>query len=224
MNNVKDFQIIPKPDWLKWSEICNFLHRAHLSNQQYGFVMKTAFVDEKTVQKKLYKGKCFVALDDGKLIATASLAIDTGNHWYDKNKMVSFWVYDAVDPDYQGLGIIKMLNIERERYSKEMGAIIIRSGTSIANERQLSIFKKQGFKKVDYLTSKDSSYYSIIVAKWLGECPFSDKYCTRRFLWAKFWTRLRFKPGKIERFKIIGFTSRAFNKLKSLTKKWGKQF
>ena len=75
--------------------------------------------------------------------------------------------------------------------------------TAENNYTVLKVLGKEGYKVVGFCTFKNSNHYSVRIVKWLKQCPFSDEYINRRCKWSERMVKLQYKPGKIERSKII---------------------
>lgn len=150
-----------------YEEIHAILYSAHQQNRNNGIVYKSAFLTGEEIKKRVGNGITFVAVDDSKVVATASVSMRKGKYWYDKGQLVAHYCLDAVLPEYQGQGIMKRIDQQRDLFAVQIGAKLIRSGTAQKNRIQRKKFKKQGFVPVDFLVTKGNGYYSVMYAKWL---------------------------------------------------------
>lgn len=216
---MEEIKVMPKPDWISWDEIHELLYIAHEKNRNNGFTMNTAMISGAELEKKVGKGRCFVALEGKKLVGTTSVGINEGNKWFDKGIIVAHGMLSGILPAYQGCGIMEDLHALRDKYLEELGVDAIWGGTAEDNKIMRKIVARKGFVNVDYLTSHSANYYSVIFVKWLKKSPYPLWYCNFRFKWARFWTRFRYKPGKVERFRTIGFAARVIGKLKRIIKR-----
>jgi len=87
---------------------------------------------------------------------------------------------------------------------RKHGADMNEGDTAENNITVLKVFGKEGYKVVSYY-APPTNHYSVRIVKWLNGCPFSDKYINRRFKIARFLTRMQYKPGKVERSRVISF-------------------
>ena len=208
-----EIKVVPKPDNISWEQICDLLHRSHLNNARFGFVMKTANLTPDFLERKSRDGITFVALDGDRLVGTGSVCKkkSTG-HWYDKGKQVHYFKFDAVDPDFQGRGIHKMLLQVREQWSVDDGSELIIAGTHERNFRLAGAVMKRGFVRVGYLTSRTADYYSDVFALWPQGCPYSKFHCRFHYIVSRILVRLRYKPGKKPRFPLVESVAGKFHR------------
>ncbi len=196
---------MPKPDWVSWDDIHELLMAAHKRNIQKGMAMRIPQLSGSELEKKVGEdGRCFVAMAGEKLIGTTSVRFYKGESWFDRGKLVAHSMLTAVLPKYQGIGITEDLNELRNAYINDMKAEVIHGDTAEDNVIILKNAKKNGFFNVAYHAYK-SDHYSIIFVKWLGDCPFTEKYINKKFRISKALTRIQYKLGRIERSKYLSF-------------------
>lgn len=197
----KDIRIIEKPDWVSWDEIHEVLWISHEKNRTRGINMALPSLPGEKIKEKVEKGngKMFVAIQNGKLIATAAVLVKMINLWCYKGDC-AYLCFASILPEYTGKGLYKSLYkyIERESISMSMKGIMF--DTHEKNTRMLEINSRNGFKKVDLKICKD--HYNIMMMKWLGKCTYSDAYCKSMFYIRKIYKKLRYKPGRVKRFGI----------------------
>lgn len=216
---MKEIIVCPKPDYVSWDEIHNVLFAAHEKNRKNGMTFKSGLLSGKELENKLQNGQCFVALEDGKVVGTQSVTLERKEKWYAKDCVLAHSMLSGILPSYQGCGIREDLNEAVDQWIDQSGADMIWAGTAEDNKIVRKLVRKRGYIDVDYIASKGTNYYSVIFVKWLKENPFTDDYCNKRFRRARFWTRFRYKPGKVERFRTIAFVTRVIAKLKSIIKR-----
>ena len=193
-------QITEKPDWVTWEEIHEVLWKAHEQNREKGMNMAFPALPGEEIRKKIEgNGTMLVALSGGRVIGTAAILIKKKNIWCG-NGNYAYCCLASVLTEYNGLGIYKRLNLERERIAKEMGMDKMIFDTHENNKRIIKGDLKAGYRIVDIVVCKD--HYNVVMVKWLNGCPFSDLYIKWQFLIHKFYRKLRFKPGSVKRFGI----------------------
>ena len=211
-----EIKVMLKPENITWDDIHNLLLIAHQNNVKKGMVMTVPQLSGEDFQKRLgNNGQCLVALDKDKLVGTTSMAYYVGTHWYDKGKFVAKCMGTGVLPSYQGLGIAEDLYKLRYKCVREKNVDILCADTAENNVYIRKTSKYDGWKDVDYFSAK-SGHYSVVFVKWLTNCPFTEAYINRKFRISKFLTRLQYKPGKIERLKVLSFICRMARKIINL--------
>ena len=203
-----------KPQWVSWDDIHKLLLAAHKKIIEKGVVMQTTTMTADDIEKHLGKdGKCFVVFCGESLVGTTSVRISKGNRWYDKDMIVAKGAMSAILPNYQGLGLLEDMNVLRDKYIAEKGVQLLEADTPEENTMVRKLLAKRGFKEVRFFPASHQHHYSIYFVKWLNECPFTDHYIRRRFMISEKLTRWQYKPGKVERSRIISFLCRRANKL-----------
>ena len=201
---MDDIKVMPKPDWVSWDDIHELLMAAHKRNIEKGMTMNTTTMSGEDLKKHLgEEGRCFVAFCGDQLVGTTSVAISIGKKWYDKGKVVSKGAMSAILPKYQGMGILEEMNELRDAYIAEKGVQVMEGDTPEENMVVRKFVARNGFKEVRYFPAAHQNHFSVYFVKWLNGCPFSDKYIKRKFNISKRLTKLQYKPGKVERSRIL---------------------
>ena len=213
---MDDIQIMPKPEWVSWEEIHEVIYVAHKVNRERGLFYKTATMTGEQLEKRLKGGMCFVALKGKKVVGTKSVKTYLGKNWYNKGQNVAHMMLSGILPEYQGEGVYEDLTAAANKYVKKIGVRMLQGGTAGKNVLVRKLAEKQGYVTVDYETQVGVNYYSVIFVKWLDGNPFPMWYCKFRLALSKAWVRFRYKPGKIERFKLVGFAVKVYAKLKQI--------
>lgn len=170
------------------SQVVSFAHEV---NREKGLFYRTASMSGEQIKKVVANGDTFVAIIEDAVVGTASVALHKGIHWYDRGRLVAHYCFDAVLPEWQGNGIMKLLDERRDQFTLESGAEIIRSGTAEGNIIQRKRFIKQGFLPIDYKFIKGNNFFSVIYVKWLNTSKTIPKWkCFLAFLFRKLKTRL----------------------------------
>lgn len=189
-------QYIEKPDWITWESVLECINNSHKVNNKRGFHMANQDVTVNDLKRKLQKGHCFVALYGNRVVGTGSTIIIKGNRWWSRGKIVAFNCLDAILEEYQGTDVYFGLREVRSKFLMESKVDIIQFNTSEHNKVVQKIALKRGAKYVMYSASgKGADYYSVIMAKWLNGCPYSDWYCNFMFKLSKFIIKALWKPG-----------------------------
>ena len=196
---MKEDEIVVKSadEWGgSYDEIHHLIFKAHLKNREKGIVYKSTSYTGEQIKQRVGNGVTFVAFKDDVLVATASVSLCLGTKWYEKGVIVAHYCLDAVMPEFQGQGIMKIIDLFRYNFSIASGAKIIRSGTAEKNSIQRSKFIKNGFIPCDYIATKGNDYYSVMYVKWLDPaCAHSNMYCRYKYYKSFIRVRLLRKKG-----------------------------
>lgn len=201
---MEGIKVMPKPEWVSWDDIRELLLAAHKKNIEKGMTMNTATMSGEDLKKHLgEEGRCFVAFCGDQLVGTTSVRISVGKQWYDNGKIVSKGALSAILPKYQGMGILEEMNELRDVYIAEKGVQVMEGDTPEENKTVRKFVAKNGFKEVRYFPASHQNHFSVYFVKWLDGCPFSDKYIKRYFNISVILTKIQFKPGKVERSRML---------------------
>ena len=128
-------------------------------------------------------------MDGEKLVGVAAVCDKTGNSWYAKGKF-AYMGFAGVLPEYKGLGIYNELIKVREEFVKYHGYKVMTFDTHQNNIQVQKVALKNGYHYVSFFQAASKDHYSVIMAKWLDGCPYSDLYCKMKFYISKFKTLL----------------------------------
>ena len=210
---AEEIRIIEKPEEISFDEIREVLWQANEKNRQDGFYLTTAQMSGEKLKERLGEGgQCFVAMaqesgadgtesSQGRLVGTISARFLNRRTWYAHERVVDYMLAGVI-PEYQGRHINTMLAEKVFEFAKENGCGIVELDTAISNKHAIAVYEHQGFDFVGYKANPGGDHYSVIMAKWLGKCPYSKAYRRLRFLIRKTIVTLRFKPDKTKRFGI----------------------
>lgn len=187
-----------KPDWVSWESMLECLKESHKTDEQNGFHMYNATMQLEEFKDYLKDAYCFVALKGDVIIGMNALKIKKCKMWW--ADVEGYECMTAVKPEYRSTGAYFGLRKIRTQFAKQQGVKVLQFSTNEANKNIQMIDLKFGFKYVRYCADRTTDYYSVVMAKWLDSCPFSDRYIEFRFKLSKFLTRLVFKPGRKFRF------------------------
>ncbi|MBO4827662.1 MAG: hypothetical protein J5506_10620 [Prevotella sp.] len=201
---MDEIKVMQKPDWVSWDDIHELILTAHKKNIEKGVVMNTTTMSGEELKNYIGEnGRCFVAFCGDTLVGTTSVRIATGKRWYDKDKTVAKGMMSAIIKKYQGLGILEEMNELRDVFVAENNVQMLEGDTAENNTALREIVAKKGFKEVRFFPAYYQKHYSVEFVKWLGECPFTDRHIRTRFILSRVLTKMRFKPGRIERSRYI---------------------
>lgn len=197
---MSEIQFMEKPDWVSWEMIRECLISGHEYNRKRGVYIVTPTWTPDEIKDYLKDGKCFVAIDDGKVVGTCSLRIVKSKLWWAKGKDVALTCFDAIIPGYKGTDVYFGLVEMRNQCINDLGLRIIEFSTHENNKVVQKINLKNGAKYVRFCAFAGTNHYSVVMVYWLDGCPFSNWYCDFRFKLSKFLTKLVFKKGRKIRF------------------------
>ena len=194
--------IVDKPSWVSFDDIHDVLWKANELNRKNGFKLRTAELSGGELEERIgTNGKCFVALEGEKIVGTISIRMLRRNNWYAQGEVPDYMLA-AVLPEYQGQHLNTRLSEKVFDYVKNAGYQLIELDTAEDNLHAIAVYEHLGFKKVNYVAIKDADHYSVVMAKWLENCPFSEHYCRLRYSIKRILVRIRYKVGKVKRFGI----------------------
>ena len=102
-------RIIPKPDYVSYSDIQECLSKAHAVNEKKGLIYATQNQTVNTLIEKLKDSITYVALTpENKVIATASVQFRKINYWY-HNGDIGLLKLLGVLPEYSGMKLALLL-------------------------------------------------------------------------------------------------------------------
>ena len=205
-------QIIEKPEWVSWDDIKQCLVDAHSINRDKGINMTNYQWPADKIKEFLgEKGVMLVALDGTRIVGTAAIAEKTEKKWYAQGRC-AYMCFAGVIPEYSSRGIYKALINKREKIAEESGYHNLIFDTHCHNTRIQEIARKNRYRYVRYFCAKSGDHFSVVMAKWLRECPFSDRFIKRQFLISKILTKIQFKNNGKERGRIISIISKKLRK------------
>ena len=132
----------------------------------------------------------YVALCDGKVIATGAVAIIEKNLWCGEGKY-AYCFLASVLPGYNGMGAYRRIETEQEKYASSQGVKRCMFDTDERNHRMLEISKRNGYRLVEFRAREGRN--SVVLVKWLEECPFSRLKCWMKYHMIRFRKLLRSK-------------------------------
>ena len=188
------FFVMERPEWISFDEIADLLHEAHRENVRKGLNYSAATQNGEEIRRRLHdKGLFFVAIThDNKLVGASAVEIkERLTSWYGKNRPYAEISMEGVLPDYQGKGINSLIRAAISDYAFSYVDLLVLD-TAEKNRHAIAVNQKRGWLCVDYRSWKTNDFYSVVMAKWKNDCPYSEAYLRRRFLIRKWKTKLHY--------------------------------
>jgi GNAT superfamily N-acetyltransferase len=153
-------------------ELTDLLHLAYKLDEYQPYEYPMAKQSEETTRMHIKRGDCWIAELEGRIIGLALVwppAQNVCRRWYRRwyhPRQTAYWRFMAVHPDFQNMGIGTMLTEHCEQSAVRMDAWEL-TGCSPVGSRQLSLYKRKGFKVFRYVSFSDTNYYSVVFSKWV---------------------------------------------------------
>jgi GNAT superfamily N-acetyltransferase len=124
---------------------------------------------DKITLERISKGVCYLAELDEKVIGTATLYLPEtmkGTPWYEQEKVAIVGQF-AVEPDYQKLGIGKLLmdEVEDEVLARNIPELAL--DTSEDALHLIAYYTRRGYRFIEHVKWPDANYRSVILSKTL---------------------------------------------------------
>jgi len=217
---LNDIKIVEKTDDISFEDIHKILHEAHKENNDKNINMKTANLTGEELKERIGKnGKCFIALDENKLIGTLSIRLVERNCWYAKGTIPDYMLA-AVLPEYQGKHVNSMLSKKVFDYCRKGNFELIELDTAEKNINAIKIYKHLGFCFVDFKSFRGTDHYSVVMVKWLKKCPYNKIYIYMRYILKKLYIKSRYKKNGEKKIWNIKIESNDANEKKFKNKKY----
>lgn len=186
-----DIKILEKPDSITYDDIHDLLWAANQVHRENGFTLNTAELSGEELQQRIGEnGKCFVALDDDKLVATGAYRLGRINTWYYQGVLPEYMLVGVL-PEYQGKGINGKLAKHLFESVAEAGYPAVMLCATENNTHAIQIYRHQGFREVDYRVFRHLSRNAVLMVKWLQKCPYSEMKRKVMFGARKYYRRLK---------------------------------
>ena len=154
------------------TEITTLLHRAYKPLADAGLKYVASYQDDERTLKRIKTGKCFVAIDQGRIIGTIVFYTSKHNRidcpaLYYENGVGHFGQF-AVEPEFQKQGLGTMLMSIIERYALSLGHHTISFDTSAKALTLIKYYEKRGYEFAAYHQWADTNYRSVVMKKTLS--------------------------------------------------------
>ncbi|MBS7210344.1 MAG: GNAT family N-acetyltransferase [Lachnospiraceae bacterium] len=150
-------------DIITLDRIQMLLSKSHSENISKGLVYATATQTPERLKQKIGDGICFVAVENGKLVGTATVCQKKIDYWY-YTGTVALIKLVAVDPDNKHSGIGTQLIETCINYAKENGIKVVVTDSAEENAVFGKLAKRCGFKVIDYCKYKANNFVSTVYA------------------------------------------------------------
>ena len=167
-NNIEIRQFDPNMDSV--SELTKLLNKSYKQLADMGFRYVATHQGDDITLSRINRAYCLVALKDGRIIATISYYHESGYercNWYDKDGVGYFGQF-GVDPALQRSGIGSRLMELIEEHSRNKGDAELALDTAEGASHLIEIYKKKGYRFIEYVRWKDTNYRSVIMSKKLN--------------------------------------------------------
>lgn len=180
-------KILEKPDYISWNDLAELQYKAHADNRSNGVDQNCAHMNGEQLRTSLGDGKCIVAIVDGNLVGMACYQIidNFRGFWFCNGKRVASLLYTAILPEYQKGAIFFKLIMTRNMFLEEDHAEVVITDTHFKNNKMRELFRLYGYKEVLWKKFSSCKYYSVVYARWINECPYTDAYIKKRYVFSK---------------------------------------
>ena len=177
-----DIRIEQKPSFVSWQQIKDCLLAAHAENLEKGIKMSHPLWAPEQIRDFVEEsGVMYVAMDGEKVVGTLGIKEKSeSNFWFARGRY-AYMCFGSILPDYRGRGIYKALNDACEAFARQNQLPVIVLDTHSSNKHMQAISMKAGYRLVRFSCVDGGSHYSVKMAKWLNDCPFSGLYCRLMF-------------------------------------------
>lgn len=149
-------------------ELTEMLHRAYAILGGMGLNYTAVDQPVSVTRERISEGECWVIEgDDGQLIGTAMLSFPfpTYDNEYFSVDGHAYVNQFAVDPEFQGRGLGRMLMDKIEERAREEGAPDIGLDTAEQATHLIDFYRRRGYEIVDYIQYGEKRYRSVIMSK-----------------------------------------------------------
>ena len=158
--------LAPKDSIVAMTEL---LHAAYAGLGAMGFNYTAVDQTEEVTRKRIARGDCVVATDDGVLVGTIMVHApgrSTGCPCYERPGTATIGQF-AVRPDRQGNGVGTLLLRQAERLAVASGAAELALDTSEGAGHLIAWYEREAFRFVEYAQWEGKTYRSVIMSKRL---------------------------------------------------------
>lgn len=160
-------------------EMTKLLHRAYAKQVAMGLQPLAGRQTAEVTEQRVFSGECYVAVDHAaavqsrtgqKLVGTIlfhEVEDSQGPPWFEKPEVASFSQL-AVDPDYQGCGIGRLLLDVAEERARETGARELALSMAEPDRELYEFYLRRGFRFIEHWKWPYTNYRSAILSKTIA--------------------------------------------------------
>lgn len=157
-------------------ELTKLLHRAYSKQVAMGLQPLAGRQTAEVTEQRVFSGECYVAVDHAagvqsrtgqKLVGTIlfhEVEESQGPPWFGKSEVASFSQL-AVDPDYQGCGIGRMLMDMVESRARQTGAKELALSMAEPDRELYDFYVRRGYRFIEHWKWPYTNYRSAILSK-----------------------------------------------------------
>lgn len=152
-------------------ELTGVLNRSYKQLSDMGFRFHATFQDDEVTLDRIKNAYCLIGLKEEKIIATISYYPECGPEycrWYDIEGVGHFGQF-GVEPGLQKKGIGSKLMELVEEHSRQRGDKELALDTAEGAHHLIDIYKKRGYRFIEYVQWKITNYRSVILSKKLKQ-------------------------------------------------------
>lgn len=150
-------------------DLTELIHQAYRQLKDMGFRYVATWQPAEKTQQRLSQGNAFIAECNNRIIGTITIKFPQNTHgcpWYDRSDVTSFGQF-AVDPAHQRNGIGGALIQCAEQQAKAFGCHELALDTAEGAEQLIRMYKKRGYRFIEYADWDVTNYHSVILSKTL---------------------------------------------------------
>jgi GNAT superfamily N-acetyltransferase len=149
-------------------ELTDLLHRAYARLADMGLRFVATYQDVETTRRRVEEGLCFVAVNNGTLVGTATLYLGgEGCETYSRQGVAHFGQF-GIEPDAQGMGIGRKLLDRIEQTAIEHGFQEMALDTSENAVHLIELYERWGYRIVETMQWSETNYRSVVMTKPLS--------------------------------------------------------
>jgi GNAT superfamily N-acetyltransferase len=158
-----------------FQELTSVLHRAYAGQVAMGLRPLAGRQDVETTARRCSSGECYVAAAEGenggpeRLVGTIlfhEVEDAKGPPWFARSDVDSFSQF-AVDPDFQGCGVGRLLLETVERRAAECGARELGLSMAEPDTALMQFYLRRGYRLIEHWVWPYTNYRSAILSKSL---------------------------------------------------------
>lgn len=150
-------------------ELTALLHRAYKQLADMGLRFLATHQDVETTRRRIAKGVCFVAEEDGRIIGTITYnppGTSKGSP-YIESSGAGHVQQMGIEPSLQGQGIASALMRHAESFARATGATEMSLDTAETATHLISWYERLGYRIIEQVQWEVTNYRSVVMGKRL---------------------------------------------------------